>query len=90
MQVTYAVLLFILIRMLFSLSILQRLLLKPLRQLLDIEEAGATDNILLKGVIDKLVLVLEHAGMSKGLGGHQTRLEFKIQRGRQGTCPLVW
>ena len=50
--------------MLFSLSILQRLLLKPLRQLLDIEEAGATDNILLKGVIDKLVLVLEHAGMS--------------------------
>ena len=62
---TYAVLLLILIRVFFCFSVFQGLLLQPFRKLLDIEEAGATDNILLKSVIDKLVLLLEHAGEVK-------------------------
>ena len=45
-------------------------MLEPFRKLLDIEEAGATDNVLLKSVIDKLVLLLEHAGHVKGEWGH--------------------
>ena len=44
-------------------------MLEPFRKLLDIEEAGATDNVLLKSVIDKLVLLLEHAGNVKGEWG---------------------
>ena len=53
-------------------------MLEPFRKLLDIEEAGATDNVLLKSVIDKLVLLLEHAGNVKGEWGDiKTQLEFK-------------
>lgn len=55
--------------MFFGFSVLEGLLLEPFGKLLDIEEAGATDNVLLKSVIDKLVLLLEHAGNVKGERG---------------------
>ena len=54
-------------------SLLERFLLESLRELVDVEEAGAANDVLLQCVVHALVLLLQHAG-------HGTRVT---------TCTLV-
>ena len=52
-------------------------MLEPLRQLVDVEEAGAADDVLLQGVVHTLVLLLQHSG-------HGTRVTVHLYC--PGTC----
>ena len=69
---TYTILSFIFILQLFRArsSLLERLLLEPLRQLVDVEEAGAADDVLLQGVVHTLVLLLQNSGHGTRVTAH--------------------
>ena len=77
-DLTYTVLPFILILLFPCLPIFYRLLFEFLRELLNIEETGATHHILLQAVINELELVLNTQNRGKRVTGDQKGSDNKI------------